>query len=286
MSRRRFAVVSFALAAAALVATMAARRMRARSFVHGRDTGGGRLMDDAATYDLGSRLLFGPLFARIAADVAAAVPGGASVLEVGCGPGHLSVRMARDHDLRVTASDLDPAMVERARRSVERSFEAADPGRPVLVQADVAALPFEDGMFDAVVSTFSMHHWADPDAGLAEIHRVLRPGGRALIWDFSRRVRWVERHSPEPLEVAARSPFASARSDAWRWPGPLRIAERVELVRGRLDGASAQPASDPAATLPSPGPSPAAAGAVSSDPAALPSPGPAEAGPTGAGPDA
>ncbi len=233
MSRRRFVAVSIGLsAAAALAATVVARRVRVRSFVHGRDAGGGRLMDDAVTYDLGSRLLFGPLFGRIAADVAAAVAPGAVVLEVGCGPGHLSVRMARDHHLRVTASDLDPAMVERARRAVDRAFEAADPGRPIVARADVAALPFPDGAFDAVVSTFSMHHWADPDAGLAEIHRVLRAGGRALIWDFDRRVRWVEGHTPEPLEVAARSPFSSARSDAWRWPGPLRISERIELVRG------------------------------------------------------
>jgi ubiquinone/menaquinone biosynthesis C-methylase UbiE len=48
----------------------------------------------------------------------------------------------------------------------------------------VAALTFPDRSFDLVVSTLSMHHWADPAAGLAEIGRVLRPDARALIWDF------------------------------------------------------------------------------------------------------
>jgi SAM-dependent methyltransferase len=46
----------------------------------------------------------------------------------------------------------------------------------------VASLAFTDGSFDLVLSTLSMHHRAD-SAGLAEIGRVLRPGGRALTWD-------------------------------------------------------------------------------------------------------
>jgi ubiquinone/menaquinone biosynthesis C-methylase UbiE len=54
---------------------------------------------------------------------------------------------------------------------------------------DVAALAFPDRSFDLVVSTLSMHHWADPAAGLAEIGRALRPGARALIWDFRPGVR-------------------------------------------------------------------------------------------------
>ncbi len=141
----------------------------------------GRFVGNVASYDLGSRLLFGPLFRSIASDVAAVAPPAAEVLEVGCGPGHLAVRMARDHGLRVTASDLDPAMVARARGSVERAFAGGDARRPVCVEADVSALPFPDASFDVVVSTFSMHHWADPDAGFAEIHRVLRPGGHALV---------------------------------------------------------------------------------------------------------
>jgi ubiquinone/menaquinone biosynthesis C-methylase UbiE len=46
----------------------------------------------------------------------------------------------------------------------------------------VASLAFPDRSFDLVVSTMSMHHWADPGAGLPDIGRVLRPGARALVW--------------------------------------------------------------------------------------------------------
>jgi hypothetical protein len=55
---------------------------------------GGILIGDAAVYDTLSRYLLGPFVGRIAADVAAAAPSGARVLEVGCGPGHLSIRLA------------------------------------------------------------------------------------------------------------------------------------------------------------------------------------------------
>src|SRR5262249_60382066 len=120
---------------------------------------------------------------RLSADAAAPAPARARVLEVGCGPGRLAIRLARQHGLDVTGLDLDPAMIQRARAN------AAHPGNgdqrwPSFLVGDVAALAFPDRSFDLVVSTLSMHHWADPAAGLAEIGRVLRPGGRALIWDF------------------------------------------------------------------------------------------------------
>jgi SAM-dependent methyltransferase len=58
-----------------------------------------------------------------------------------------------------------------------------------------------------VVSTLSMHHWADPTSGLAEIARVLRPGARVLIWDFRPGVRpypFRPRHAhiPDPVRHA------------------------------------------------------------------------------------
>jgi ubiquinone/menaquinone biosynthesis C-methylase UbiE len=108
------------------------------------------------------------------------LPGGAQILEIGCGPGHLSIRLAGHHGLNVTGLDLDPATIKRTRANAGR-LGNGDGRRLEFLVGDVAALAFPDQSFDLVVCTLSMHHWADPAAGLAEIDRVLRPGARALV---------------------------------------------------------------------------------------------------------
>jgi SAM-dependent methyltransferase len=194
----------------------------------GLQTPGGIIMGDAARYDSLSGLLLGSFYASVAADVAAVAPAGGRVLDVGCGPGHLANRLARDHGLEVTGLDLDPAMIERARANAEPAVAAEC--QPTFVVGGVAALPFPEGSFDLVVSTLSMHHWADATAGLAEIGRVLRPGGRALIWDIRPGVVPLHRHQPDPLDSIAGSPLHLAGATPWRWPWRLALTQRIELV--------------------------------------------------------
>jgi SAM-dependent methyltransferase len=140
------------------------------------------LAGDVGVYDALARLVLGSLFRSIASEVASAAGPGARVLDVGCGPGHLAIRLAREADLRVTGLDLDPRMIERARGQARRAM-AGGQQLPDFIVGDATALPFPDAAFDLVVSTLSMHHWAEPAQGLAEVGRVLRPGGRALVWD-------------------------------------------------------------------------------------------------------
>ena len=197
----------------------------------GRRVPGGILMGDAVAYDNAlSRLVLGSLFGPVAADVAAVAPDGARVLEVGCGPGHLSIRLARQPGLDVTGLDLDPAMIERARANADRAG-VGDERRPSFLVGDVASLPFPDGSFDLVVSTLSMHHWADPTAGLAEIGRVLRSGGQALIWDFRPGVWSFHAHPPDPVEHTHGSPLRVVSATPWRWPWRFNLTQRTELVR-------------------------------------------------------
>jgi SAM-dependent methyltransferase len=216
-------------AAAATVAVMRHGRRAAR----GHTVAGGILIRHAGVYDTLTRLLLGPLYRRIAADVAAAAPDGAQVLEVGCGPGHLSIRLARQHGLDVTGLDLDPAMIARARANADRPGNS-DQRRPSFVLGDVAALAFPNGSFDLVVSTLSMHHWADPTAGLAEIGRVLRPGARALVWDFGPGVRphpFGPRHAhlPDPVDHERSVPLGVVNATPWPWR--FTLTQRIELVR-------------------------------------------------------
>jgi SAM-dependent methyltransferase len=232
--RRLGILLGAAAAAAAAVAVVRHGRGATRHRVPG-----GILIGDAGVYDALSRLVLGPFFARIAADAAAVTPNDARVLEVGCGPGRLSIRLAGQHGLDVTGLDLDPAMIQRARANADRRGNS-QARRPSFLVGDVASLAFPDGSFDLVVSTLSMHHWADPMASLAEIGRVLRPGGRALVWDFRPGVRphrFGPRHAqlPDPLEHVHDAPLRLVGATPWRWPWRFSLTRRMELVRA--DGA-------------------------------------------------
>ena len=110
--------------------------------------------------------------------VASAVPlEGRDVLEVGCGRGGGAAFVFAHHRPRsLTALDLARSAIERAGR------EHARPGLR-FVQGDAEALPFGDASFDAVLNVESAHWYPDVGRFLAEVHRVLRPGGSLLIAD-------------------------------------------------------------------------------------------------------
>src|SRR5512139_3100644 len=97
---------------ASVAAVVAARHLRGDAL--GRRAPGGILIADAVVYDVLTGLALGPFYAGVADHVAALAPAGARVLEIGCGPGNLSTRLAR-HGLEVTGLDLDSVMIERAR---------------------------------------------------------------------------------------------------------------------------------------------------------------------------
>lgn len=208
---------------AAVVGYAVARHLRL-----GRPVSGGVLMGDAGVYDQASRVLLGSFYRSVADDVAGVAPAGGRVLEVGCGPGHLSVELA-NRGLDVTGVDLDPAMIERARVNARRRGDGYHP-RPSFDVADVASLAYADDSFELVVSTLSLHHWADPAVALSEIARVLRPAGRALIWDLGSGRRFLHGHMPDPAARLHDSPLRLVDAEPWRWPFRFTPIRRLELA--------------------------------------------------------
>jgi SAM-dependent methyltransferase len=141
----------------------------------------------AGLYNAVAPRILRPLYRRVADDVTslpdlAALSEISAVLEVGSGPGELALEIARRLPaVEVVGIDLAEAMVDRA--SARARAEGLD-RRVRFELADAAALPLADGTSDIAVSTLSLHHWADPSTVFAEIGRVLRPGGLALIYDL------------------------------------------------------------------------------------------------------
>lgn len=108
----------------------------------------------------------------------AAARHGCRVLDLGCGGGHVSFAVA-PFASEVVAYDLSHEMLAAVRAEAARRNLAAIRTE----QGNVEALPFSDASFDLVLTRFSAHHWVDLAAPLAEMRRVVRPGGRVVIMD-------------------------------------------------------------------------------------------------------
>jgi ubiquinone/menaquinone biosynthesis C-methylase UbiE len=111
--------------------------------------------------------------------VAAQVPPGGDVLEVAPGPGYLAVELAKLGTRRVTGLDISHSFVRMAAENAARAGVAA-----AFRHGDAAAMPFDADSFDFVVCRAAFKNFAQPVRALAEMHRVLRPGGKALVLDL------------------------------------------------------------------------------------------------------
>ena len=140
--------------------------------------------DIAPTYDLLNRVLSlgvdGRWRAEAARSALAAVPVGGSVLDVATGTGDLAIALKRARpDADVVGVDFAAPMLELARDKAAKRGVAVR-----FLPGDGTALPFEAGAFDAVTIAYGLRNFADPDAGLREFRRVLRPGGRLAVLEF------------------------------------------------------------------------------------------------------
>jgi ubiquinone/menaquinone biosynthesis C-methylase UbiE len=123
-------------------------------------------------------------FKTLAQRVAADLPPGSRVLEVAPGPGYFAIELAKlgtatAGGYRVTGLDISRTFVEIARRNALDARVAVN-----FRIGNAAAMPFEDGSFDFLLCRAAFKNFAEPLKALQEMHRVLSPGGRALIIDL------------------------------------------------------------------------------------------------------
>ncbi len=140
----------------------------------------------ASRYDIMNDLMSGGmhrLWKRYTIQHANARPGQV-ILDLAGGTGDLAREFARivgDRG-RVVLADINAAMLEHGRR---RLVDAGIAGNVELAQVDAEALPFADNTFDRISIAFGLRNVTNKEAALAEMHRVLKPGGKLLILEFS-----------------------------------------------------------------------------------------------------
>jgi demethylmenaquinone methyltransferase / 2-methoxy-6-polyprenyl-1,4-benzoquinol methylase len=162
---------------------------------------------------------------------------GSDALDICCGTGDLALELRRriGPDGRVVGSDFSEPMLDLARR------KSGEEGLPVeFGWADALDLPYGDASFDAVTIGFGARNLADLDRGLAEMGRVLRPGGRLVILEITRPQReplasfyslWFDRLVPVIGSLAGDPDAYSYLPNSVRtFPKPQRLAAMIEAA--------------------------------------------------------
>lgn len=162
---------------------------------------------------------------------------GSDALDVCCGTGDLALELRRriGPDGRVVGCDFSEPMLELARR------KSGELGLPVeFGWADALDLPYGDAGFDAVTVGFGARNLADLDKGLAEMARVLRPGGRLVILEITRPSReplasfyglWFDRIVPVLGSLAGDPDAYSYLPESVRsFPEPRELAAKIDIA--------------------------------------------------------
>jgi demethylmenaquinone methyltransferase/2-methoxy-6-polyprenyl-1,4-benzoquinol methylase len=140
----------------------------------------------SARYDLLNHLLSGNMDKRWRRRVASELRGDlevgeARVLDVACGTGDLALTLFELTDAQVVGTDFCRPMLELAARKASRREAAIS-----FVEGDALSLPFRDDSFNGVTIAFGLRNFSSTDGGLRELLRVLKPGGKAAVLEFSK----------------------------------------------------------------------------------------------------
>jgi ubiquinone/menaquinone biosynthesis C-methylase UbiE len=149
-------------------------------------------------------------------------PAGGKILEVAAGPGYLAIEIAKLGRREIAGVDISKSFVRIATENAREAGVAIE-----FRQGNAAELPYDDASFDFVVCRAAFKNFADPLGALNEMHRVLKPGGRASVYDLRRD------SAPEDVEALVRDMNLSAASAFW-----TRLTFRHFLLKNAHDRAT------------------------------------------------
>src|SRR6201981_3888846 len=196
----------------------------------------------AGRYDLLNDILSAGqvrLWRRSVARITGARPG-ERVLDLAAGTGTSSLTFTAT-GADCVACDFSLGMLQAGKSRLDVRAGASGPGRLGFVAGDALRLPFRDGAFDAVTISFGLRNVADPVAGLAEMRRVTRPGGRLVVCEFSAITiaqvdmlyrRYLLNVLPAVARRAARNPeaYEYLAESIVDWPAQRELAGLIETA--------------------------------------------------------
>jgi len=196
----------------------------------------------ASRYDIMNDLMsFGihRLWKHIAVDLAG-VRSGMKVLDLASGTGDLASRFAGlvGPEGEVVMSDINLAMLEEGRK---RMVDDGHAGNVEYLQIDAETIPFPDNSFHVVTIAFGLRNVTDKDQALREMYRVLKPGGRALVLEFSKPVskpleKLYDFYSFKALPLMGR--FVARDADSYRYLAEsIRMHPDQETLREMMEAA-------------------------------------------------
>jgi ubiquinone/menaquinone biosynthesis C-methylase UbiE len=142
---------------------------------------------------------------RVCAEsVACRVPPGGNVLELAPGPGYLAIELAKLGDYRISGLDISHSFVRIASENARAAGVSID-----FQQGNASEMPYPDASFDFVVCRAAFKNFADPAGAIDEIYRVLKPGGKASIYDLRKE------SSKEEIRTLVDGMQLSAMSSLW-----------------------------------------------------------------------
>ena len=126
-------------------------------------------------------------FTRLAEELTKNIPQNSRILEIAPGPGYLSVALAKLGPYKVTALDISQSFVRMASEYAKKEGVSVH-----FIHGSASDIPLEDCFFDLIVCRAAFKNFSEPLRALDEMHRVLKPGGKAIIIDLRKDTPWNE----------------------------------------------------------------------------------------------
>lgn len=196
----------------------------------------------AARYDLMNDLMSGGihrLWKRFTVEVAAVRPGH-QVLDIAGGTGDLSIAFSRlvGAQGQVVLADINESMLRVGR---DRLVDKGVVGNVQFLQTDAQSLPFADNSFDCITIAFGLRNVTDKDKALASMQRILKPGGRLLVLEFSKPQRKLlsrvyDRYSFNVLPMMGK--LITKDADSYRYLAEsIRMHPDQRTLQGMMENA-------------------------------------------------